>query len=100
MKLRVVKKNKHIFFVEEDLSLINGLFFAIGKQGYELTIARTRIEAEQLWQSGKQDLVVLDVFLPEVTGFDLCRAIRQNSNVPIIFLTGLIAAEVITYVVP
>ncbi len=53
MKLRVVKKNKHIFFVEEDLSLINGLFFVIGKQGYELTIARTRIEAEQLWQSGK-----------------------------------------------
>ena len=39
---------KHIFFVEDDLSLINGLSFAIRKQGYELTTARTREEAETL----------------------------------------------------
>ena len=41
---------KHIFFVEDDLSLINGLSFAIKKQGYELTVARTSVEAEQLWE--------------------------------------------------
>lgn len=64
---------KHIFFVEDDLSLINGLSFAIKKQGYELTIARTSVEAEQLWAKGNYDLIILDVTLPDGSGFDLCQ---------------------------
>lgn len=64
---------KHIFFVEDDLSLINGLSFAIKKQGYALTVARTSVEAEQLWENGNYDLVILDVTLPDGSGFDLCR---------------------------
>lgn len=79
---------KHIFFVEDDLSLINGLSFAIKKQGYELTIARTSVEAEQLWANGNYDLVILDVTLPDGSGFDLCRKIRVSSKVPIMFLTA------------
>ena len=79
---------KHIFFVEDDLSLINGLSFAIKKQGYELTIARTSVEAEQLWANGNYDLVILDVTLPDGSGFDLCRKIRASPKVPIMFLTA------------
>lgn len=79
---------KHIFFVEDDLSLINGLSFAIKRQGYALTIARTSVEAGQLWVNGKYDLVILDVTLPDGSGFDLCRKIRQSSKVPIMFLTA------------
>ena len=79
---------KHIFFVEDDLSLINGLSFAIKKQGYELTVARTSLEAEQLWANGSYDLVILDVTLPDGSGFDLCRKIRASSKVPIMFLTA------------
>ena len=79
---------KHIFFVEDDLSLINGLSFAIKKQGYELTVARTSLEAEQLWADGSYDLVILDVTLPDGSGFDLCRKIRASSKVPIMFLTA------------
>lgn len=79
---------KHIFFVEDDLSLINGLSFAIKKQGYELTVARTSLEAEQLWADGSYDLVILDVTLPDGSGFDLCRKIRASSKVPILFLTA------------
>ena len=79
---------KRIFFVEDDLSLINGLSFAIKKQGYELTIARTSAEAEQLWENGKYDLMLLDVTLPDGSGFDLCRKIRETSKVPIMFLTA------------
>lgn len=77
---------KHIFFVEDDLSLINGLSFAIKKQGYELTIARTSVEAEQLWAKGNYDLIILDVTLPDGSGFDLCQKIRESSKVPIMFL--------------
>ena len=79
---------KRIFFVEDDLSLINGLSFAIKKQGYEIDIARTNSEAKNLWMNGKYDLVILDVSLPDGSGYDLCKKIRQTSKVPIIFLTA------------
>ena len=79
---------KRIFFIEDDLSLINGLSFAIQKQGYEIEIARTSLEAEKLWRDGVYDLVILDVSLPDGSGYDLCRKIRQTSRVPIIFLTA------------
>ena len=79
---------KQIFFVEDDLSLINGLSFALKKQGYELTVARTGREAEQLWEKGKYDLVILDVTLPDGSGFDLCRKFRETSKIPIMFLTA------------
>lgn len=79
---------KHIFFVEDDLSLINGLSFAIKKQGYDITIARTGLEAEKLWGDGKYDLVILDVSLPDESGYDICKKIRKTSKIPIIFLTA------------
>jgi DNA-binding response OmpR family regulator len=83
-----VKKLKHIFFVEDDLSLINGLSFAIKKQGYEIDVARTSLEAKALWANGKYDLVILDVSLPDGSGYDLCKKIRNTSKIPIMFLTA------------
>lgn len=79
---------KHIFFVEDDLSLINGLSFAIKKQGYEIAVARTSLEAEALWTNGKYDLVILDVSLPDGSGYELCKKIRKTSKIPIMFLTA------------
>jgi len=79
---------KRLFLLEDDLSLINGLSFAVKKQGYEIEIARTTLEADALWENGKYDLVILDVSLPDGSGFDFCRKIRQTSKVPIMFLTA------------
>ncbi len=79
---------KRIFFVEDDLSLRDGLSFALQKQGYAVDTARTRAEAENLWQAGRYDLVILDVSLPDGSGYELCRRIRQTSTVPILFLTA------------
>ena len=79
---------RRIFFVEDDLNLITGLSFALKKQGYELVIARTSAEAERLWQEGNYDLVILDISLPDGSGFDLCERIRSTSKVPIMFLTA------------
>ncbi len=84
----MVTKVKQIFLVEDDLSLINGLSFTLKKQGYGIDVARTSIEAQQLWEKKNYDLVVLDVSLPDGSGFDLCQKIRQTSKVPIIFLTA------------
>lgn len=77
-----------IFFVEDDLSLISGLSFALKKQGYRLDNARTIDEAEKLWQNNKYDLAILDISLPDGSGYQLCEKIRLNSKIPIIFLTA------------
>ena len=78
----------NILLLEDDLSLINGLSFAFKKQGFELNIARTLKEAEELWTDGKYDLLVLDVSLPDGSGFEFCKRVRLTSKVPIIFLTA------------
>lgn len=77
-----------ILLLEDDLSLVNGLTFAFHKQGYELDVAQTIIGANTLWADGKYDLLVLDVSLPDGTGFEFCKKVRQVSKVPIIFLTA------------
>ena len=78
----------NILLLEDDLSLINGLSFAFKKQGFELVVSRTLKEADSLWVDGKYDLLVLDVSLPDGTGFEFCKKVRQVSKVPIIFLTA------------
>ncbi len=77
-----------ILLLEDDLSLINGLSFALQKAGYQLEIARTLRQAEGLWQEGKYNLLILDVSLPDGSGFAFCEKVRQTSQVPIIFLTA------------
>lgn len=78
-----------ILLLEDDLSLINGLSFALKKEGFDLDIARTIGEANLTWAEGKYDLLILDVSLPDGTGFEVCKKARLVSNVPIIFLTAL-----------
>lgn len=80
---------KKILLLEDDLSLINGLSFALKKQGYELDNARTVKEAQAFWKAENYDMLVIDVTLPDGSGFDFCREVRQTSKVPIIFLTAL-----------
>ena len=79
---------KRILFVEDDLSLARGLTFALKKQGYEPDVARTVLEAEKKWQNGGYDLVILDVALPDGSGYEFCRSIRKTSKVPVLFLTA------------
>ncbi len=74
--------------MEDDLSLVNGLSFALKKWGFSLDVARTLLEAERLWEDGTYDLLVLDVALPDGSGFAFCQKVRRVSKVPIIFLTA------------
>lgn len=77
-----------LLLLEDDLSLISGLTFALRKQGFALDLARTLAEADALWADGKYDLLVLDVSLPDGSGFDFCQRVRRSSKVPIVFLTA------------
>ena len=77
-----------ILLLEDDPSLRVGLSFALEKQGFALDIARTVWEADALWMDGRYDLLLLDVSLPDGSGFDLCQKVRLTSKVPIVFLTA------------
>ena len=79
---------ERILLLEDDKSLVTGLTLALGRAGYALDMARTLAEAGHLWQAGRYDLLMLDVTLPDGTGFDFCQKVRRTSGVPILFLTA------------
>ncbi len=79
---------KRLLLVEDDLSLMRGLSFALQKQGYALDVARTAAEADALLAAQTYDLLILDVSLPDGSGFDLCQRVRRTSQVPVVFLTA------------
>lgn len=81
---------KKILLVEDDLSLIEGLEFSLKKNGFLIDIAKTVKEAfAKLIENKKDyDLLILDLSLPDGTGFEICKKIRQSSSIPIIFLTA------------
>lgn len=61
---------------------------ALTRQGHQVATAATGEEALELWQSQRPELVVLDVMLPGIDGFEICRRIRRTDQVPIILLTA------------
>nr|WP_217936774.1 response regulator transcription factor [Enterocloster clostridioformis] len=77
-----------ILYVEDDLSLIDGLKYTLMNNGYAVDVARTVKEALAFSRQNQYSLLLLDVTLPDGTGFDVCREVRSQSTVPIIFLTA------------
>ena len=85
----MVMENR-ILLLEDDLSLIDGLQHSLTRNGFALEIARTVQEAMRLLEQNQYDLLLLDVTLPDGTGFSVCEQVRKSRNqVPIIFLTAL-----------
>jgi DNA-binding response OmpR family regulator len=81
-------KMNHILLVEDDLSIIDGLEFSLRKNGFDVDIARTVKEAFLALNDKTYDLLILDLALPDGSGFEICKKVRQSSHVPIIFLTA------------
>ena len=79
---------QRILYVEDDLSLIDGLQYTLEISGYTVDNAKTKKEALVLFKKNTYDLLLLDVTLPDGTGFDVCKEVRNSSTVPIIFLTA------------
>jgi two-component system, OmpR family, response regulator RegX3 len=77
-----------ILLVEDDLSLIDGLEFSLKKNGFEVEIAHTVREALERFRNQSFDLLILDLGLPDGSGFEICRKVRQTAITPIIFLTA------------
>lgn len=78
-----------ILLLEDDISLIDGLKYALERDGFGVDVARTLKQAKEKLSGKPYDLLLLDVTLPDGTGFELCGQVRSSgSRVPIIFLTA------------
>ena len=77
-----------ILIIEDESSFSEALSFLLGKEGYEVNIAETGTEAIKKFNENGADLVLLDLMIPEVSGVEVCKAIRATSQVPIIMLTA------------
>jgi two-component system alkaline phosphatase synthesis response regulator PhoP len=80
---------KNILLVEDEEHLLKTIQLNLELEGYTVTTAATGIEALKLFRKGQFDLILLDVMLPEIHGFDVCEEIRkENTQVAILFLTA------------
>ncbi|MEC3953690.1 response regulator transcription factor [Nocardia sp. CDC153] len=77
-----------ILLVEDDPAIREGLGMALRRQGHTVRTAATGEEGVELSRSGDTDLVVLDVMLPGIDGFEVCRRLRAESAVAIIMVTA------------
>jgi DNA-binding response OmpR family regulator len=80
--------NAKILIVEDEPSLIETLDYSLRRQGYEVITAGDGRKALTSARQQSPDLIVLDVMLPGLDGFEICRILRQEMNVPIIMLTA------------
>jgi DNA-binding response OmpR family regulator len=77
-----------ILIVEDEESLSDSIRYNLEREGYSVVVARDGRGALQAFRSQDPALVILDLMLPEVSGLDVCRAIRAESDVPIIMVTA------------
>jgi two-component system, OmpR family, response regulator RegX3 len=77
-----------ILMVEDEPSITAPLMEALEREGFESAVARTAAEGVSLAGDLDPDLVLLDVMLPDGSGYDVCREVRRSSEVPIIMLTA------------
>jgi two-component system catabolic regulation response regulator CreB len=77
-----------ILVVEDEPSILDNILYSLETEGFEPHGCATAGEARQALEGGNFALVVLDVGLPDLLGFEFCKEIRKQSDVPIIFLTA------------
>ncbi len=79
---------KRVLVVDDEKLIVKGIRFSLEQDGMEVDCAYDGEEALQYVQNHKYDMILLDVMLPKLTGFEVCQQIREFSNVPIIMLTA------------
>lgn len=78
-----------VLLVDDEKMITDPLVRALTQAGYEVTVADNGRDGLDLARQKQPDVVVLDVMMPQMDGWDVCRALRQDSAVPILMLTAL-----------
>jgi DNA-binding response OmpR family regulator len=83
-----MRMNEKILLVEDEKTLAKALKFNLEKEGFRVEVAFDGEEALNAMSRKEPDLVILDLMLPKIDGYEVCRSIRRSSDVPIIMLTA------------
>lgn len=79
---------KRVLVVDDEKLIVKGIRFSLEQDGMEVDSAYDGEEALNLAKSNPYDMVLLDIMLPKMDGFEVCQAIREFSNMPIVMLTA------------
>lgn len=79
---------KKVLVVDDEKLIVKGIRFSLEQDGMEVNCAYDGEEALELVAANQYDVILLDVMLPKLTGFEVCQQIRETSDVPIIMLTA------------
>jgi two-component system response regulator RegX3 len=74
--------------VEDEASLVESVRYSLEREGFNVVVALDGRRAIERFRADAPDLVILDLMLPEMSGLDVCRLIRQESTVPIVMVTA------------
>ena len=77
-----------ILVVDDEVSLQESLTYKLKKEGYQVEVAGDGLIALDLARSTNPDLIILDIMLPGMDGFEVCRILRQETNIPVLMLTA------------
>lgn len=77
-----------IFLLEDDDAIGMGLRYSLEKEGYEVDYLKSKKDALKAWEKGRYDMCILDINLPDGNGYDVCRLIKEQEDIPVIFLTA------------
>jgi two-component system OmpR family response regulator len=77
-----------VLIVEDDRTLLDVLKYNLTKEGHDVVTASDGVEALDVARNKKPDLIVLDVMLPKLDGFEVCRILRRETTTPILMLTA------------
>jgi len=77
-----------IMVVDDEPVIVDSITYSLSREGYSVVTAADGKEALALFEKSKPDLVLLDLMLPELDGWQVCRKLRETSSVPIIMLTA------------
>ena len=77
-----------ILFVEDDLPLALGIEYTLKQEGFYVIHAKNLNEAREQYKNNEFNIILLDVMLPDGSGYEFCKEVRVNSEIPIIFMTA------------
>ncbi len=82
------EKRVNVLLVEDEESFVDALTIGLDREGFDVAVARDGQQAIALFGKESFDIVLLDLMLPKLSGLDVCRIIRANSEVPIIIVSA------------